>query len=169
MALRGKGVIVSEKEILEKFGADLSPRKNNIWGDPQESFVGDVDGKMCRTGYGIYWEAVARASRNWRESESFSNWKIEDLTREIKKGTPVIIWGVLPVTYLTDCSWRTMSGKYVLAFKQTHVRLAVGFMGEESSPSRIIINDPLSGRLFWPASYFLENWKTFGFSGVVIR
>lgn len=169
MALAKKGVFVSETEIMEKIGYDLTPHKGNVWGDPYEKYVGDIDGKMCKTGYGVYWDPVAKAAQNWREAEAFSGRNVQDLTREIKAGNPIIVWGVLPVGTLTDCSWYTSEGKYVLAFKETHVRLLIGFIGPKENPSKIILNDPLSGRLYWPVSYFLENWKVFDYSGVVIR
>lgn len=169
MALTGKGVFISEDEIMEKIGYDLDSRRENIWGDPYEKYVGDIDGKMCKTGYGVYWWPVAKAGQNWRETEAFSGWEIKDLTREIEAGNPIIVWGVLPVDTLTDCSWYTSEGKYVLAFKETHVRLVIGFIGPENNPSKIILNDPLSGRLYWLTDYFLENWKVFNNSGVLIR
>jgi len=169
MALAGKGVFVSEKEIMEKIGYDLTPHKKNIWGNPYEKYVGDIDGKICETGYGVYWEPVARGAKNWREAEVFSGWKVEDLTREIKAGNSVIVWGALPVGTLTDCSWYTPEGKYILALKETHVRLAVGFIGPAENPSKIILNDPLAGKLYWSTTYFLKNWKIFNYSGVVVR
>ncbi len=169
MALSGKGIFVSETEIMEKIGYDLGSRKGNVWGDAYERYVGDIDGKMCKTGYGVYWDPVAKAAQNWREAEAFSGWSIQDLTKEVEAGNPVIVWGALPKDTLTDCSWYTSEGKYILAYKETHVRLLIGFIGPKENPSKIILNDPLSGRLYWSASYFLENWKVFDYSGVVIR
>lgn len=169
MALAGKGIFVSETEIMEKIGYDLTSHKGNIWGDPYQMYVGDIDGKMCRTGYGVYWKPVARAALNWREAESFSGWELKDLIREIEKGNPMVVWGVLPTGTLNDCSWYTPEGKYVLAFKETHVRLVIGFIGSLNQPSKIILNDPLTGRIYWSTAYFLENWKIFNYSGVVIR
>jgi uncharacterized protein YvpB len=169
MALAFKKVGVSEDEIMRKIGYDLTPRKDDIWGDPYQVYVGDIKGKICETGYGVYWEPVAKAASNWREAESFSNWGIEELIRELQSSNPVVFWGTLPDKALNDCSWHTSEGKYVKAFKEAHVRLIVGFISENGNPSKIIINDPLSGRLYWPVSYFLTNWEAFDYSGVVIR
>jgi uncharacterized protein YvpB len=168
MALAYKGVYVSEDEIMEKIGYTLAPRRGNIWGDPYKTYVGQIDGRICQTGYGVYWPAVAKAAQNWREVKVLSNSKLEDLIKEIQLGNPVIVWGVLPVGKLTDCSWYTLEGKYIKAFKETHVRLVIGFIGEAENPSKIILNDPLAGRLYWPTSYFLKNWEVFNYSGVVI-
>lgn len=169
MALGFKGVKVSEDEIMEKIGYDLTPRKDNIWGDPYQAYVGEIDGKICATGYGVYWTQVAEAAGYWREAEVISNGNLQRIAQEIKVGNLVIFWGVLPEKELTDCSWQTTTGKYIKALKETHVRLAIGFMGDSASPTKIIINDPLSGRLFWSPEQFLTNWAVFDYTGVVIK
>ncbi|OHA70756.1 MAG: hypothetical protein A3E07_00455 [Candidatus Wildermuthbacteria bacterium RIFCSPHIGHO2_12_FULL_45_9] len=169
MALGEKGIIVSESDIMGRIGYDPTLREGVLWGDPFKRFVGDINGKMCTSGYGVFWEPVAGAAQHWRQAEAFSGWTLENLTRELQKGNPVMVWGALPKGELTDCSWYTAEGTYVKAFKETHVRLAVGFMGSADKPSHIILNDPLSGRLYWSSSEFLANWSVFGKSGVVIR
>ena len=169
MALAGKGIKITEGEIMEEIGFDPTLHEQSIWGDPYRAFVGDIDGKMCSTGYGVYWEPTAEAALKWRPAEFFSDWSLDNLIREIKSGNPVVVWGKLDVEQLTDCSWFTSEGKYIKAYKETHVRLVVGFTGPAENPENIIINDPLAGRLYWPTSYFLENWKVFGNSGVVVR
>lgn len=169
MALTFKGLNVSEDEIMEKIGYDLTSRKDGVWGDPYQTYVGDIKGEICETGYGVYWGPVAEAASNWREAEAFSGWELEDLIEELQLGNPVVFWGTLPKDVLNDCSWSTSEGRYVKAFKETHVRLIVGFIGESDNPSKIIINDPLSGRLYWSTSYFLTNWGAFDYSGVAIR
>ena len=93
----------------------------------------------------------------------------EYVGKEIESGNPVVVWGTMPVNNLSDCSWFTTEGKYIKAFRETHVRLAVGFVGDSENPSKIILNDPLSGRLYWDTSYFLTNWSAFDYSGVVVR
>ena len=168
MALSAKGVNVSEGDILEEIGCDKTPRKNDIWGNPYQKFVGNLNGEMCTTGYGVYWLAVAKAASNWRPSRYFSNWTVKDLVNEIKSGNPVIFWGVMPTGKLTNCSWHTVKGEYVKAYKETHVRLIVGFIGQADNPSKIIIEDPLAGELYWNTDKFLTNWKVYDNSGVVI-
>ncbi|MCP6719289.1 MAG: C39 family peptidase [Patescibacteria group bacterium] len=169
MALGKKGIFISEDKIMSKIGYDLTSRRENVWGDPYQVYVGDISGKMCQTGYGVYWGPVAKAAQSFSSAEAFSNWGIEDLVREIDLGNPVIVWGSLAIERLTDCSWYTQEGKYVKAFKETHVRLAIGFVGPVENPSKIILNDPLYGRTYWAVPFFLKNWETFDYSGVVVR
>jgi uncharacterized protein YvpB len=169
MALAGKGVFVSEDAIMERIGCDLSPRENNVWGDPYKIYVGDIRGKVCETGYGVYWQPVAQVANYWREAQAFSGWGLEEIIAEIELGNPVILWGVVPTGTLTDCSWHTPEGRYVRAFKEMHARLGIGFVGSPEGPSKIILNDPWAGRLYWDTSYFLRNWAVFNYSGVAIR
>lgn len=169
MALNFRGHIISEDDIMNKIGYDLTSRKNNIWGDPNKAFVGDIDGISCRTGYGVYWDAVRTAAKTWNNAESFSNWNLADLTKELRAGNPVLVWGTLPVSKPTDCSWTTPEGKYIKAFKEAHVRVAIGYVGSAANPEKIILNDSLSGTIYWTADEFMKNWKNFDYSGVVIR
>ena len=170
MALTGKSIFVSENEIMEKIGYDVeTPRRGETWGDPHQGYVGDIDGKMCKTGFGVYWEPVAVAAKHWRGAEAFSGGTIEDVVREIQAGNPIIVWGSLSNSALTDCSWYTEEGNYIPAFKETHVRVVIGFVGPADNPSKIILNDPLAGRVYWSTDYFLQNWSVFNSSGVVVR
>ncbi len=169
MALAGKGIYISEDDIMEKIGYDQTSHQKDVWGNPYKAFVGNIDGKMCNTGYGVHWGPVANAANNWREAEAFSNWDLKNIIKEIELGNSVIVWGTLPVKTLHDCSWYTPEGKYIKTFQETHVRLVVGFIGESQNPSKIILNDPLAGRLYWSTNYFLTNWKVFDNSGVTIR
>lgn len=169
MALSAKGISVSEDDIMKIIGYDLSPRKDNVWGNPNVAFVGNIDGKICSTGFGVFKEPVAKAASYWRDAEHFSGWNLEKLVKEIQLGNPVIFWGVLPTGSLTDCSWQTKDGQYIKAFKETHVRLVIGFVGNPENPSKIIMKDPLQGDLYWPVQDFLTNWKVYDYSGVVIR
>ncbi|MCK5268211.1 MAG: C39 family peptidase [Spirochaetes bacterium] len=168
MALNYKGAAVSEDDIMGKIGSDLRSRQGNIWSDPNQLYVGDIDGKMCSTGYGVHWRPVAKAANHWRDAEAFSSWSLQDLTRELEAGNPVVIWGTMPVETLTDCSWHAFEGEYIKTYQETHVRLAVGFIGDAVNPEKIIINDPLAGKLYWPTPYFLTNWQAFNYSGVVV-
>lgn len=169
MALAVKGVNVSENDIMQKIGYDTTTHKGNTWGNPYNAFVGSLNGSMCTTGYGVYWKPVAKAASNWRPAEYFSGWDVKQLVDEIMLGNPVIVWGVLPTGKLTDCSWYTPGGEYIKAYKEDHVRLAVGFVGDPENPTKIITKDPLSGDIYWTTSDFLTNWKKYDNSGVVIK
>jgi hypothetical protein len=69
MALRFQGVDLSESELVARMPFDRTPRTRHspaaldVWGDPDQGFVGDMDGKMGETGYGIHWNGVAALAR----------------------------------------------------------------------------------------------------------
>ncbi|PIR89233.1 MAG: hypothetical protein COU07_02100 [Candidatus Harrisonbacteria bacterium CG10_big_fil_rev_8_21_14_0_10_40_38] len=168
MALGFKGVKVSEKEIMNKIGFDNTPHKDGVWGNPNEAYVGNIKGEICKTGYGVYWDPVAKAATHWNAAEVKKNWNIKDLVNEISKGNPVIVWGKMPGVTTHDCSWTTNNGLHVEAYKETHVRLVIGYVGSKENPEKIILNDPLAGRLYWDVEDFLTNWEIFGYNAVVL-
>lgn len=170
MALAHEGIFVPEDQIMQAVGWSVPrDRENGVWGDPHQGFVGDINGKMCTTGFGVFWEPLARAAAQWKEARVITRGTIQDITREVDNGHAVVAWGSLPVLKLTDCSWKTVQGEPIRAFKETHVRLVVGYMGDSQNPTHIILNDPLAGRLYWSTSVFLANWDTYERSGVVLE
>ncbi len=168
MALFAKGVRVSENDIMKIVGYDPTKRSNGIWGNPNGAFVGDINGKQNTTGFGVYWGPIARAAKKWRpDSESFTNWTLEKIIAEVANGNPVEFWGV--VDPAKQDSWKTPAGETIDAWKGEHTRTLVGFIGSRINPRTLIINDPLSGILYWPKEKFSANWSHFNNSGVVVR
>lgn len=167
MALRYKGAGVSEDDIMGIIGFDPTIRNGNIWGDPYNAFVGDINGRQNTTGYGVYWDPIARAANNWRRAEAFTGWSVSQVAGQIAEGNPVVIWGVTGRSIARD-DWNTPSGKSILAWRGEHARTLIGFKGSVSNPTSFIINDPISGRLTWSRSQFESNWGTFGNAGVVV-
>ena len=74
MALNYRGAIVSETDIMNIVGYDPTIRNGNVWGDPYTAFVGDINGRQDTTGYGVYWDPIARAARTWRNATAFTGW-----------------------------------------------------------------------------------------------
>jgi uncharacterized protein YvpB len=167
MALSHYGVTVTENDIMDIIGFDPTPKRGNIWGDPDKAYVGNIDGKQNTTGYGVHWGPVAAAGAVWRSAESFSNWTLTQLLSEVEAGHPVIVWGIYPGG--RKDSWVTPEGKEVRAWVGEHTRVVVGFTGTKEKPTRIIVLDPYSGKQFWIPDDFISNWAAFDMSGVVVR
>ncbi len=166
MALDYKGVKLTEDEIIKEIGFDNTPKSGNIWGNPHQFFVGNINGKQMVTGYGVYWEPIARAARAFRDAADFRNWNISNLTKALDEKNPVIIW-----TYSSNgspTSWFTPSGQSIHAVRGEHAVVAVGYVGDKDNPTSIIVNDPLYGQVHWPREFFEKKWDAFGKSGVVI-
>lgn len=167
MALAAKGVNVSEAAIMARVGYDPTKRSKGRWGDPDQAFVGDIDGAQNTTGYGVYWEPIARAASAWRPAEAFTNGTAAQVAQYIAQGHPVVVWG----TYgnAKPDSWTTPTGKRVRAWKGEHVRTIIGFEGPLDEPVKFILNDPYTGRISWSRKTFEQNWAAFGNAGVVVR
>ena len=167
MALNYKGANVSEDDIMNYVGFDPTVKNGNIWGDPYSAFVGSIDGKQNSTGYGVYWDPIAKAANHFRPAEAFTNGTAQKLATEINAGNPIVIWGTLG-SAVADL-WQTPDGKTINAWKGEHARTVVGYKGRVDNPSAFYINDPVKGRLIWTTSDLLGNWGAFQNSGVIIR
>ena len=171
MALVYHGVSVDESELIDKIGTDTTPKsiKNSqlIWGDPQKGFVGNIDGKMPSSGYGVYWEPVARAAGKYRPAASFTGWSIDKLAGEIRKGNPVLIWGHLGNG--DPLSWKTSDGRTIKAVHYEHAFIVNGLKGSVESPEGFFLVDPIYGHMYWPVETLLSHWSSLGYSGVTIQ
>lgn len=166
MALAGKGVIVSEDEIMSLVGYDSTPRTSGGWGDPDQAFVGDINGAQNTTGYGVHWAPIARAANAWRVSRAVTGLSLQDAARELEAGNPIVVWGVTGPAYYDP--WVTPSGRTIAAWKGEHARTLIGFRGSVENPTSFIINDPLVGRVTWSAAKFKSDWGKFGNAGVIV-
>ena len=166
MALNYRGANVTEDDLLSKIGVDSTPHNGNIWGNPNNAFVGNVRGTQMVDGYGTYWDPIARAAKAYRNAEAFSNWSISDLTNALSDGNPVVIW--VYSHFGTPTSWDTPDGAHIYAVRDEHAVVAVGFIGAASNPTQIIVNDPLNGQVYWSRASFNQKWDIFGRSGVVV-
>lgn len=167
MALAGKGVSTTEDAIMAIVGFDPTPHRGNVWGDPHAAFVGDINGRQPTTGYGVYWEPIARAANRFRQARAFTGGTLAAVTAEVAKGNPVIIWGNATTGQRID--WVTPSGKKIVAIDGEHTRVVRGFVGPANNPAKIIVNDPLYGRRVYSASAFDRDWALLGRSGVVVE
>lgn len=170
MVLAYRGVTVTERELLDTIGRDPTPRKRTatgiVWGDPDEAFVGNVDGIMGRTGYGVHAGPIGRIAGQYRRAEVLHNASPQALTAALDAGNPVIAWGHLgrgsPMT------WRTPGGKTIHAVNGEHTRVVVGYTGTTEKPAGFHLLDPIYGAQYWPLEKFMKNWEKLGRSAVVV-
>ena len=166
MALEFRGIPISEDKIIEHIGFDTTPKSEGIWGNPHLAFVGNINGRQMVTGYGVYWEPIARVARMFRNAEEFRGWDIKRLAKSISEKNPVIVW-----VYSSNGSptgWNTTQGNPIHAVRGEHAVVAVGYVGEIDNPTSIIVNDPLLGQVQWPRLFFEKKWSAFNQSGVVV-
>ena len=168
MALNYKGAKVTESELIDKLPvSDPRPRHvGNIWGNPDVGFVGNIDGTMPDTGYGVYEQPIYNLALNYRPSRIIASGTIADLIDELVSGNPVVVWGV--IGHGRDISWVTLSGKVIKAKLDEHARTLIGFSGKSNNPDHLILLDPIYGEIRLKTSDFLKNWQLMDRRAVVV-
>ncbi len=166
MTLAYKGINKTEEELLDQIGVDNTPHIGNVWGNPYERFVGNVNGSQMKDGYGVYWPPIERVAKTYGDAKAFEGGDVKMLTKEIQAGNPVIIWVYSKSGKPTY--WKTPSGTEIYAVAGEHTVVAVGFVGPADNPTQIIVNDSLVGQVYWPRSLFDQKWATFNEAGVIV-
>lgn len=166
MALNFKLKDVSETELWVHMPYDdYAPRRiGNIWGDPDNGFVGSINGSMPDGGYGIHEGPIADLARRYGEAKAINGGSLAELIKEIDAGNPVIVWS----GYGKDISWYTPEGKFVRAYKGTHVRVLTGYVGSAANPESLIMMDPIYGKVWWSQEKFMNQWEALGKRAVVV-
>jgi uncharacterized protein YvpB len=169
MVLSHRGVDVEESELIALAGVDPAVHSYaggiETWGDPSVGFVGDIDGRMMRDGYGIYWQPLERVGNLYRETRDFEGWDADDVIRELQNGNPLVIWGCLGTCETK--TWRTPEGKEVTAVTYEHTFVVNGFNGYPDVTGFWLI-DPIYGRKYMELSVFMTMWSKLGYSGLVV-
>jgi uncharacterized protein YvpB len=166
MALGTHDIEVSENDLISKLPFDLTPRGNGIWGNPYTGFVGNIDGLMLRTGYGVYWDPIAKLGAQYTNTRVVQGSSPEELTRSIAAGNPVIIWGYYGSGKVY--TWHTPDGTLVKALSSEHTQVVYGFDGSPTKPIRFYIMDPVFGPHVWSTEQLKHNWSSFDSTGVIV-
>jgi uncharacterized protein YvpB len=169
MALNYRGVKVTESELFARLPVSFpGPRQaSNIWGDPNLGFVGNVDGYMPDTGYGVYEKPIYDLAVKYRPAKIISSTSIENLITELSNGNPIVVWGVVGPGQ--DISWKTPGGKTINANMDEHARILIGYTGDSKNPQLMILLDPIYGELKMSIKDFLANWENLDKRAVVIN
>jgi uncharacterized protein YvpB len=149
MVLAHYGISTDELTIVNRVGYAPRPRdtSTNTWDNPNVMFVGDINGAMDSTGYGVYSGPIAKAAQTFGHSASaFTNVSPQWVAQQIYQGHPVIIWGHSTPAWEDD--WNTPQGP-VRAYISAHARVVYGVTGSIDNPSSFYLNDPMGSRLTW--------------------
>jgi uncharacterized protein YvpB len=146
-ALKAIGVTVSEWDLWARLRKDFTKRSvqadgSLVWGDPNKGFVGNKDGSMPKTGYGVFSPPIAELA-NWYATSSII--RVDDpyvIDRALSQGHPIIIWSA--VGNPTVMSWKTLEGRMIQAPIREHTRVIVGYRGTSEMIEGLYIIDPLT-------------------------
>jgi len=142
-ALAYMGITYTEDHCLEVLPVYKGFMQNDVWGDPNQEFVGDVNGHQSdRTGYGVFPNPLYQILK-MDNITSYAIYKgnITDLTKSLVNNKPVVIW--IPVSFerCTDISWFTPVGNKVQTCINEHAVVLVGFKGQINQPSTMRVMD----------------------------
>lgn len=175
MALEYKGVSVEEDELIkhlvweEQKEPEFDTKKNRwVWGDPNKGFVGDIDGKMPITGYGVYEKPTHSIAEKYREAEIIEDANLVKVFKEIFKSNPVIVWGSLKEG--TPLTWYDKDGNKIKAIEGEHARVLIGVKGQSSYiPTHVVLMDPIHGKIEMTIKDFIRDWGHLDNKALVIR
>lgn len=168
MALNYQGNKVGEPELIKLLPVDATQKGKGVWGDPNQGFVGDIDGEMGVNGYGVYWEPIAQVGEHWRKTQVLEAGSVQDLTANLLAKRPIVIWGCSSKGRIKKIDWNTPSGKKISAIDGEHARVVTGFAGDAQNPEVFFILDPIFGELVWSKEELEKNWQSLGNHGVVV-
>lgn len=164
MVLAYRGITASEMDIVGRVG--YAPRNRdtatNTWDNPNEMFVGALNGSQASSAYGVHAPPIAKAARSYGRNATLEyGLTPQFISARIHEGNPVIFWGhSFPAK--AD-SWNTPSGAVVQTWMNSHARVVVGVTGSANAPTGFYINDSWGGKSFyWTNSQLMANINTLG-------
>ena len=168
MALKYRGVDVTENQLIQQLPVSDAGSRNqdNTWGDPNLGFVGNINGSMPNTGYGVYEQPLYDLTLKYRNAKIINNATPNDLLKELINGNPIVVWGVVGAG--RNIAWETPEGKVINAKMDEHARTLIGYTGNSDNPQLMILLDPIYGEIRLSAKSFLANWTILDNRALVI-
>jgi uncharacterized protein YvpB len=174
IALAAKGIDVSEAFILDAMGADLrGPVLDHgsvvQWGDPYQTFVGNVNGsEPSYTGYGVYAPPIAYAAqRAGAAATAYDNVDPQTLYQQVLNGNPVVVWVVNHLGTTSLRTWTAWDGRTVPYSVGEH---AMTLLGVNTDDGTVTLADPGNGSQFSTTMQrFESSFNSFGRMAVVVR
>lgn len=136
--------------------------------DPDQVFVGEIDGVQFRTGYGIHAKGLEKVADFYGGAQSFENQNLGFLLDRLHDGNPIIIWGSF-LGAPREAAWTTPAGKLVKAYRGEHTYVVTGYAGPRQAPTHIFTLDPINGERVFRTDDFLRNWGWYNNSGLFLE
>jgi hypothetical protein len=159
MVLAYRGITTDDMSIVYKMGYNPTNLDKSTdpatWDDPQEMFVGSVDGSIKDgTGAGPDAPPVAKAAISYgRQATAATSISPAWIAGQMyNNGGIVIFYGAFANTGTT--SWKTPSGRIEVMNLTSHARVVTGVNGSPDNPIGFWVSDPLSssGAKYWTAA-----------------
>lgn len=173
MALQGVGISTNQDALITLMGADTrapvmgggSPVR---WGDPYQTFVGDVRGAWLRTGYGAYFPPItAAAQASGAAAIGGQGWQPAQLYAEVASGHPVVVLAPHLMYAETVRHWTAWDGRSVWYSPQDHAQVLIGY---DRTAATVTLADPLDGKIHtYAMALFEARFAGFGGQAVAVR
>ncbi|MGH7723040.1 MAG: C39 family peptidase [Candidatus Dormibacteria bacterium] len=160
IALAAIGINASQDSLIQSIGNDPSlPMMRGghpvRWGNPYSSFVGDPNGTMMRSGYGVYYPPVAAAARAAGAiATGAAGWQPSQLYAAVASGEPVVVWVPHLLASPSFGAWTAWDGTSVWYSPQEHTQVLVGF---DMGTGTVTLADPWDARLHTYAMSLFAN------------
>jgi uncharacterized protein YvpB len=166
MALTHQGIHVSQDQILNEIGADLRPmdvdESGSVrWGNPYETFVGNVDGSESDyTGFGTYYPPLVRVAKaHGARILASGSMSAATIYASVLAGHPVVAFATWDWEWHPRHDYLSFDGQriaWIGPVYASHVYLVVGV-----SPTEVLVNDPIRGQYWISKSAFEAGYSDF--------
>lgn len=173
MGLSYYGISVDEMTLIGYMTNDRRPAVFDAsghlirWGDPNQGFVGDPNGKIqLYQGYGVYAAPVANAAVRAGAGvmASGSSVKPDAVYRAVLRGHPVVAWISNTYHQVALLHYTAFDGADVGYTLTEHAVTVIGVR-----PDAVLINDPWFGQAWHPKTQFESAYRTFDDMAVILR
>lgn len=170
-ALLGIGVDVSEWDLWLGLPKDYTPKQRTVggtvWGDPSKGFVGNVNGRMPSTGYGVFIEPLTVVANDYASTTRIRVDDPKAIDAALSKGYPIIVWSVLGRNPYVE-TWKTEDGKEISAPIYEHTVVVVGYRGSSDWIEGLYVIDPLTSIHYMVWDDFHYRTSFFDHAGLVV-
>lgn len=148
-----------QREVARSGPVDpIEGSDGRVWGDPDDGFVGRVDGGGVAGGFGVYPRPIAQlARRNGVQLEELTNKPVAKIYDRVRRGLPAMIWiGLSDGPY---GEWRSPKGKPIRVNWGEHTVVLTGV----SEAGELRVMNPLEGTVErWDRDTFEARWALLG-------
>ncbi len=172
IALAGIGMDVSEWDLWLELPKDQTRKmvtvNGTIWGDPNLGFVGNVNGRMPATGYGVFSGPLMEVANVNASATRITVDNGRAIDAALSQKHPIIVWteiGPLPPKIY---HWTTPAGASINAPAFEHTVVIVGYRGTADAVEGVYVVDPLTSLRYETWSVFLARTAPFGHVGIEV-
>ena len=150
MALSAVGISATQDQLLARFGNDTrAPVMRNgepvEWGDPYQSFVGNVNGDEAVTGYSVYYPPIVNAATaEGAAATGHEGWQPSALYAAVAAGHPVVVRVTHLLVPASVGYWTAWDGRQVWYSHRDHAQTLIGY---DYGAGTVTLADPADAQI----------------------